>query len=231
MEVEVVSTGTAGGIDRPVSVVLVDDHKMFVQSMARLLAAQSDVAVVALAGDAAGAMDAVREHHPDVVLMDNRLPDGRGTDVAARIRDAYPETKVVMLTADEDEVVLLAAVEAGCAGYVTKIGSIEDVHAAILAAAAGEVVMTPAMLGRLLPMVRRQPQEEGPKLSERELEVLGLLAEGMSNSAISQRLFLSTHTVRNHVHAILSKLGAHSKLEAVSLAVRRGVIRFPISDR
>jgi two-component system response regulator DevR len=90
--------------------------------------------------------------------------------------------------------------------------------------------MTPAMLSRLLPMVRRLPQEEGPKLSERELEVLGLLAEGLSNAAISERLFLSTHTVRNHVHAILSKLGAHSKLEAVSLAVRRGVIRYPISD-
>ena len=221
------STGTTSQAGRAVTVVLVDDHKMFGQSMARLLGGHAGLSVVALAGDAAGAMEAVRRHRPDVVLMDNRLPDGRGTDVAAQIRSEHPEAKVIMLTADEDEVVLLAAVEAGCAGYVTKTSSVEEVHAAILAAHAGEVVMTPAMLGRLLPMVRRQPQETGPKLSERELEVLRLLADGLSNAVISEQLFLSTHTVRNHVHAILGKLGAHSKLEAVSIAIRRGVIRYP----
>jgi len=222
-----VSTGTTGETGRAVSVVLVDDHKMFGQSMARLLSLRPEISVVALAGDAAGAIEAVKRHKPDVVLMDNRLPDGLGTDVAGQIRVQHPDTKVVMLTADEDEVVLLAAVEAGCAGYVVKTSSVEDVEAAILAAHAGEVVMTPAMLGRLLPMVRRQPQEAGPKLSERELEVLRLLADGLSNAVISEQLFLSTHTVRNHVHAILGKLGAHSKLEAVSIAIRRGVIRYP----
>jgi len=222
-----VSTGTTGETGRAVSVVLVDDHKMFGQSMARLLSLRPEISVVALAGDAAGAIEAVKRHKPDVVLMDNRLPDGLGTDVAGQIRVQHPDTKVVMLTADEDEVVLLAAVEAGCAGYVVKTSSVEDVEAAILAAHAGEVVMTPAMLGRLLPMVRRQPQETGPKLSERELEVLRLLADGLSNAMISEQLFLSTHTVRNHVHAILGKLGAHSKLEAVSIAIRRGVIRYP----
>lgn len=220
-------TETTGGSGGVVTVVLVDDHKMFLQSMGRLLGQFPRLAVVALAGDGAGALDAVRHHRPDVVLMDNRLPDRLGTDVAAQIHEEHPDTKVVMLTADEDEAVLLAAVEAGCAGYVTKLSSVEDVEAAVLAAHAGEVVMTPAMLGRLLPMVRRQPQEPGPKLSERELEVLGLLADGLSNAEIAERLFLSTHTVRNHVQAILIKLGAHSKLQAVSFAVRRGVIRYP----
>ncbi len=221
------STGTTGKAGRAVKVVLVDDHKMFGQSMARLLSGHVGLSVVALAGDAVGAMEAVRRHRPDVVLMDNRLPDGRGTDVAAQIRSEHPDCKVVMLTADDDEAVLLAAIEAGCAGYVVKTSSVDEVHAAILSAHAGEVVMTPAILGRLLPMVRRQPQDTGPKLSARELEVLRLLAEGLSNALISQRLYLSTHTVRNHVHAILGKLGAHSKLEAVSIAVRQGVIRFP----
>ena len=207
--------------------MLVDDHKMFAQSMSRLLGQLPGLSIVALAGDAAGALEAVRRHRPDVVLMDNRLPDGRGTDVAAQIRVEHPATKVVMLTADEDEVVLVAAIEAGCSGYVTKLGSVEEVEAAVLAAHAGEVVMTPAMLGRLLPLVRRQPQEVGPKLSERELQVLRLLADGQTNSEIAEALFLSTHTVRNHSQAILTKLGAHSKLQAVSIAIRRGVIRYP----
>lgn len=222
-----VTTGTTGQSGRAVTVVLVDDHKMFGQSLARLLGQQPGVSVVALAGDAAGAMEAVRRHRPDVVLMDNRLPDGRGTDVAARIRAEQPEAKVVMLTADDDEVVLMAAVEAGCAGYVIKTSSVEEVHSAILAAHTGEVVMTPAMPGRLPPMVSAPPEEAGPKLSERELQVLRLLAGGLTNTVISEQLFLSTHTVRNHVHAILGKLGAHSKLEAVSVAIRRGVIRYP----
>jgi DNA-binding NarL/FixJ family response regulator len=215
----------AGG--HRISVVLVDDHKMFIQSLAKLLGQSPALSVVALADSGTAALEAVRRHEPDVVLMDNGLPDGPGTGVAEQIRVTHPHTKVVILTADENENVLLAAIEAGCAGYVTKLGTVDEVVSAVLAAHGGEVVMPAAMLARLLPRVMRQPAADLPRVSQRELEVLGLLAQGVSNAEIADRLYLSLNTVRNHVQAILGKLGAHSKLEAVAIAVRKGLIRYP----
>lgn len=212
----------------PITVVLVDDHVMFVQSMARLLADQPGISVVGLSDTGTGALEAVRRHEPDVVLLDQQLPDGRGTDVAVRILAQLPRTKVVMLTASEDEDVLLAAIQAGCAGYVTKLHPIDEVVSAVRAAHAGEAVMPPAMLARLLPRVGRNEGDSRAKLSKRELEVLTLMADGLTNGAIGERLYVSTYTARNHVQNILTKLEAHSKLEAVSLAVRQGIIRYPL---
>src|SRR5262249_14798065 len=126
--------------------------------------------------------------------------------------------------ANTSEGLLLAAVEAGAAGFVTKSGSIDEVTAAIRAAAAGEAVVAPAMLSRLLRRVVRNEHGIGADLTTREREILGLLAEGVSNAAIADRLPVSVYTVRNHVANLSTKLGAHSKLEALSIAVREGLL-------
>jgi len=205
-------------------VLLVDDHEMFAQGLARLLEVEDDITVVGTASGAHDAREAVLREPPDIVLMDYRLADGDGAEATAMIKAESPMTKVVMLTAVSDDAVLLAAIEAGCSGFVSKTNAVEEVVAAVRAAHAGEALISPAMLARLLPKLRRSSEPSGAELTSRELEVLTLLAEGLANQAIAEKLTVSVHTVRNHVQNILTKLKAHSKLEAVAIAVRRGLI-------
>ncbi len=208
--------------------MLVDDHQMFVESLASLLLRVPGIEVVAATTTGAEAMAAVRSKLPDVVLMDYELPDRRGTDLAADILAEHPTTRVVMLTATTDGSVVAAAIAAGCSGYVTKDRAAEEVVAAVRQAHAGELVIpSSSALSPVRPRVSPdQPVGEEPPISKRELEVLQLMAEGLSTTAMAGRLFVSSHTVRNHVQHILAKLGAHSKLEAVSIAVRSGVLYY-----
>jgi two-component system, NarL family, response regulator DevR len=222
-------TGLAVGQDRAdgrtITVMLVDDHQMFVESLASLLFRVPGLRVVAAATNGAEARAAVRARQPDVVLMDYELPDGRGTDLAAEIVAENPSTRVVMLTATDDGNVVAAAIAAGCSGYVTKDRAAEDVVTAVRLAHAGELVMPPPSLSQLRSQVGPDGSGgEEERISKRELEVLQLMAEGLTTAAMAARLFLSSHTVRNHVQHILAKLGAHSKLEAVSIAVRSGLL-------
>ncbi|MGZ4210762.1 MAG: response regulator [Actinomycetota bacterium] len=209
------------------TVLVTDDHQMFAQGLARSLAEHDDITVVGTAGTVEEAVAAARLHRPDVVLMDYELPDGTGVDAAERIRADLPETKVVMVTSYTDEAVLVRAIEAGCSGYVTKHKVVEEVVSAVRAAAAGEALISPAMLARLLPKLRPTKRGIGADLTSREIEVLSLLAEGLPNQAIAYRLVISVHTVRHHVQNIITKLQAHSKLEAVATAAREGIIRYP----
>lgn len=213
----------------PVRVLLVDDHQMFVESLGRLLATHPGIDVVAVATTSAAGVAAAAESRPDVVLVDYDLPDGDGVSTAIAIRTADPEVMVVMLTGSADDRVLLAAIDAGCTGFITKDRAADEVIDAVLRAAAGEPLITTQQLAQLLPQLtaRRRP---GPALTEREQELLLLIAEGLTNKAIAGRLNLSIHTVRNYVQQTLTKLGAHSKLEAVATAVRAGLIRFPPAE-
>jgi DNA-binding NarL/FixJ family response regulator len=152
------------------------------------------------------------------------LPDGLGTDAARFIREENPDIKIVMLTGFPDDAILVAAIEAGCSGYITKDSAVGEAISAVRAAHAGEALISPAMLARLLPKLRRDYRGVGSSLTDREREVLNLLAQGSQNSTVADQLFLSVNTVRKHVQSILSKLGAHSKLEAVAVAVREGII-------
>jgi two-component system response regulator DevR len=167
----------------------------------------------------------VRMHEPDVVLMDYELPDGDGAVATERIKAEVPATQVVMVTSFDDETVLVRAIEAGCSGFITKHKAIQEVSSAVRAAHAGEALISPSMLARLLPRLRQNPRGLGADLTPREVEVLKLLADGVSNQQIAEKLVLSMHTVRNHVQNVITKLGAHSKLEAVATAVREGIIR------
>ena len=211
--------------DQPtIHVALVDDHALFSQSLSMALEAYDDVEIVGRADRLGTGVALVSKHQPDVVLLDYRLPDGDGVAGALRIKEESPQTKVVIVTAVEDESVLTAAMEAGCAGFITKSASVDELIGAVRMAAAGEAVISPALLLRLLPRLQRREEPARVELTSRELDVLRLLAAGLSNAAIADELSLSVNTVRNHVANLLLKLGVHSKLEALSVAVRDGLV-------
>jgi DNA-binding NarL/FixJ family response regulator len=213
--------------DQMIKVMVVDDHRMIQQALTRAVDDQTDMRVVATASSVEEAVATARLHAPDVVLMDYELPDGNGVEAATRIRSERPETKVVMVTSYTDDTVLVSAIEAGCSGYVTKHKAVEEVVNAVRAAHGGEALISPSMLARLLPKLRPNKRGIGTDLTERELEVLKMLAEGKSNQGIADTLVISVHTVRHHVQNVITKLNAHSKLEAVAAAAREGIIRYP----
>jgi DNA-binding NarL/FixJ family response regulator len=208
----------------PLRVLIVDDHEVFADGLAALLSGEPDVAVAGIASGVADAGALAAQVRPDVVLMDYELLDGTGIEATLAVRSACPTASVVMLTSYSDDTVLLAAIEAGCSGFLTKHRAGREVVDAVRTAAAGEVLISPALLARLLPRLRREPIRAASALTARELQVLELLAEGLSNHAIADRLSVSHNTVRNHVQNLLAKLDAHSRLEAVATAVRQGLV-------
>ncbi len=214
-----------------VGVLLVDDHRMFGESLARLLADEPGIDVLAVATSGEEALKLASALRPKVVLLDQEMPDRDGVSVAAELKARDPDQMVVMLTSSTDDRVLLGALEAGCSGFLTKDRAAAEVAETVRAAAAGDAVIAPAMLARLLPQLNKQQQQQtvGSDLTEREIELLRLMAQGHANKTMANTLFLSVHTVRNRVQSILTKLGAHSKLEAVSIAVREKLIDYPPS--
>jgi DNA-binding NarL/FixJ family response regulator len=211
------------GADEALSVVIVDDHAVFAQSLATALEEIDGVDPVGTAYSVADGLALIEELMPDVAVVDYRLRDGRGSDIVRALHDSAPAVRVVILTAAEDDAAFLDALEAGCAGYVTKDRPLEEVVAAVTAAAAGELAVAPAMLARALSQLPRDADRSG-RLTPREREILELVAQGMSNKAIAAELSLRLNTVRNHVQNVLTKLDAHSKLEAVAIATREGIL-------
>ncbi len=207
-----------------VRVLVVDDHQMFAASLAHALESEPDLLVVGQATSVAEAQNLVASTAPDVVLLDHRLPDGDGVSAIAGLHAVRPSAQIVVLTATASDRVLVAAMEAGAAGFIAKTQRLSDVIEGVRAAAQGESVVSAKLLSRLLPRLRRQAGGAGADLTEREREILDLLAHGLSNADIAQQLTISVHTVRNHVANLSAKLGAHSKLEALSIAVREGLV-------
>jgi DNA-binding NarL/FixJ family response regulator len=211
----------------PISVLIVDDHRMFAESLARLLADEPGIDVVGTAATGAGGIEMANRLLPQVVLVDYQMPDLDGVATAAEIKRRHPDQMVIMLTASNDDRVLLAAIDAACSGFLTKDRAAVEVADAVRSAAAGEAVISPALLARLLPKLNRTQPAIGSDLTEREREILELVARGLTNKAIAAELHLSVNTIRNYVQYILNKLAAHSKLEAVATAVREGIIDYP----
>jgi DNA-binding NarL/FixJ family response regulator len=204
-------------------VLVCDDHAVLADGLAAVLDREPDLEILPVVGSVEAAVDALAGG-PDVVLMDYELADGNGVDATRRIKEARPETAVVMLTSFTDEEVLLGAVEAGCSGFLTKHTPATEVVGAVRAAAAGEALISPAMLARLLPRLRSGQHRPGYDLTPRERTVLGLLARAATSEEMASELGISTNTVRNHVQNLLVKLGAHSRLEAVAIAMREGLL-------
>ncbi|HXZ98879.1 MAG TPA: response regulator transcription factor [Candidatus Binatia bacterium] len=219
-----------GAPSHPIRVFVVDDHRMFSQAVAAALDEESDMLVVESVGSLEEARRRLEVIEVDVILLDQRLPDGQGTHAAAELRAIRPNARVVLVTAAAEASVLSEALAAGCVGFVTKGDSIEELAAAVRAAATGATAVSPSMLGRLTGGNGRGSPLAEP-LTPRETAVLLFLADGLSNEEISRRLFISIHTLRNHIQSIISKLGAHSKLEAVSIAIREGLITAPSVER
>ncbi|HEX7187272.1 MAG TPA: response regulator transcription factor [Actinomycetes bacterium] len=219
--------GGAGGVSRTTRLLIVDDHDMFADSLRLALSAETDLEVVGTAATLAQAKNMIATTAPDVVLLDHRLPDGLGVEAIADLRVIRPEANIVVLTASAEDSMLVAATEAGCAGFILKTSPLDELVAAVRTAAAGEIMVSSELLGRLLNRLHHQYEQPASDLTAREREILQLIAEGLTNGTIATRLFISVNTVRNHVQSILAKLGAHSKLEALSVAIRDGLIEPP----
>jgi two-component system, NarL family, response regulator DevR len=211
----------------PISVVIIDDHRMFADSLGRLLADEDDIEVLGIAYSGEDGIRIALGTTPKVVLVDYQMPGSDGVAVAGQIKAQVPGVMIVMLTGTIDDTVLLAALEAGCSGYVTKDRAASEVANAVRIAAAGEALVSPRDLAGLLARFSRNYHAVGSDLTDREREILVLLSRGTANRDIADRLHLSVNTIRNYVQTILGKLNAHSKLEAVANGVRDGVIRVP----
>jgi DNA-binding NarL/FixJ family response regulator len=204
-------------------VLIVDDHQLFSDALVRLLD-EAGIHVTGTARSVAEATQLAGRDAPDVVLVDYLLPDGDGPQAMASIRSRAPNAKVVIVTALNDDATLAAALDAGCDGFVTKDRAAEDLLAAVAMVQRGEIAVRPEHLTRALAYLRTRPLGVGT-LTKREREVVAFLAEGLSNADIGRRLSISTNTVRNHMQSLLSKLGARSRLEAVAIAARQGLVR------
>jgi DNA-binding NarL/FixJ family response regulator len=204
-------------------VLIVDDERLFAELLRVALRNADGIEVVDVVHDVQTAVRRMSELRPDVVLADYHLPDGTGSDIARTVRATLPETSVLILTGDPSVSTLSDVARSGAVGHLTKDRPFEEVVDGVRAAALGEILFAPSELQRLLLERESRPRPLEP-LTARELEVLQLLAEGASTTQASDQLGISSATLRAHVQAILRKLGAHSRLEAVAEAARLGVI-------
>jgi len=214
-----------------IRVVIADDQDLVREGLRMMLEAEADIEVVGEAGNGAEALDAARAHDPDVLLMDIRMPELDGLEATARLVGSNARTRVLVLTTFDLDEYVYRAMKAGASGFLLKDANREQLAAAVRTVAAGEALLAPAITRRLIEdFCRRPPPSAGPpaaadELSPRELEVLRLLAQGMSNAEIAGELFLSGATVKSHVARILSKLDLRDRVQAVVLAYESGIAR------
>jgi NarL family two-component system response regulator LiaR len=213
--------------ERPIRVLLVDDHAVVRKGLRALLDRESGIEVTDEAEDGEDAVRAADRFHPDVILMDLEMPGIGGIEATRRIADNHPDTRIVVLTSHASEEDVFPALKAGAFGYLLKHSAPEDVLQAIRQAYRGETVLHPAIARMVLHELHRAPQPKQPAttdpLSERELEVLRLVAQGMSNQEIASALVVGEATVRSHVSAILRKLQLASRTQAALYALRQGL--------
>jgi DNA-binding NarL/FixJ family response regulator len=218
-------------VDETLKVLIVDDHALFRRGLQMVLKQEDDIEVVGEAGDGHEAVEKATELMPDVVLMDVRMPRRSGIEATEQIKDLLPHVKILMLTISDEEADLYDAIKAGASGYLLKEISIDEVADAIRSVWAGQSRISPSMASKLLTefaaiskRAEERQQLPAPRLTEREMEVLKLVAQGMNNRDIAKELFISENTVKNHIRNILEKLHLHSRMEAVVYAVREKLL-------
>lgn len=219
---------------KPIRVLLVDDHELVTDALSRLLNREPDIEVVGIASTVQEARDLAREPL-DVVLMDYRLPDGTGADATRAIKARWPTTRVVMLTAFNDDDTVLESIQAGADGYLTKGHAVDEVVSAVRAADAGETLLPRSVILAIARRVaeahdRGAAREPVEPLTPRELEILRALTEGLPSAEICRRLSIAPNTIRSHLQNIMGKLHVHSKLEAVAFALRHRLVEPPRAD-
>ena len=197
-----------------------------------LLGVEDDIEVVGEAGDGVAATELAAATVPDVILMDVRMPKRSGIEACLAIKEVAPTARIIMLTVSDEEADLYEAVKNGASGYLLKDSSIDEVAQAVRVVADGQSLISPSMAIKLLDEFKQMSRADRhqvptPRLTERELEVLKLVAQGLNNREIAKRLFISENTVKNHVRNILEKLQLHSRMEAVMYAVREKLLDIP----
>ena len=221
-------------------VLIVDDQRIVREGLVTLLGLLPGIEVAGAAGDGDEALRLVAEQAPDIALMDLRMPGMDGVEATRRIRAEHPGTQVVALTTYADDSSILAAVQAGARGYLTKDAGAREIEAAIEAVRAGRTLLEPKVQARLLDALaggtdRPDPPSSPPQLPDgltrREAEVLALIAQGLSNQDISARLFVSEATVKTHINNLFSKIGARDRGQAVAYAYRQGLEKIPDAQR
>jgi two-component system response regulator DevR len=206
--------------------MLCDDHELVRRGLSSVLEDAGGIEVVAEAGDADAALKAVEASHPDVVIMDVRLPGRSGIEACREIRSAFPDIKVLMLTAHSDDEALFSSIMAGAAGFVLKQVRGGDLVGAVRQVARGESLLDPTVTARVLARLRGEGTQANDGMSEltsQERKILDLVAEGMTNRQIAEKVFLAEKTVKNYVSNILLKLGLSRRAEAAAFMARRNV--------
>jgi len=212
-----------------IKILVVDDHAIVREGVRMILAKEGDLEVVGEAGDGQQALDLTERAQPDVVIMDISMPGMGGIEATQTIRAKHPEVQVLALTMHEDESYVFQLLRAGAAGYVLKRAAAQDLVQAVRAAAKGEAFLYPSVARKVVEDYLRRVEsgEERQRydgLTTREKEILTLIAQGLSNQQIAEKLFISIKTVQTHRAHILEKLGLHDRTELVRYAIRKGLI-------
>jgi DNA-binding NarL/FixJ family response regulator len=210
-----------------VRVLVVDDNELLRAGLVTVLSSEPRIEVVGEASDGPGAVDLVRRHRPDLVLMDVEMPGGDGITATARIRELAPEVRVLVLTMFDLDDYVLEALQAGASGFLLKTTPPDGLVDGVLRCAAGETTLGPSVIARLVDTYVHRPAVEKPpgleELTDRELDVLRSMARGLSNAEVAAELYLAETTVKTHVARILTKLGVRDRVQAVVLAHRSGL--------
>ena len=208
-------------------ILICDDQAVVRDGLELLLSLEKDLQVIGTARDGAEALELTAKHQPDLALMDLKMPGMNGIEATRQIRARFPQVKVLVLTTYDDDEWLFDAIRAGACGYLLKDTPREKVVEAIRGTAAGRSFVDPAVAGKLLDQVASRQSQPASlltgKLTERETDVLRLLAKGLTNAEIAAQLYISEGTVRNHVSAILDKLGVSDRTQAAVIAVQHGL--------
>ena len=211
-----------------ITVLIVDDHEVVRLGLKSALEAETDIVVVGDASDGASGVSEAEAHRPAVVLMDVRMPEMDGIEACRAIRESLPDTRVVMLTSYTDDDAVMSSIMAGACGYLLKNTGKAELVEAVRRASRGESLLDPAIttpiMSRLRELSAKEEDREVALLSDREREILGLVARGLTNRQIAESLIISPNTVRNHVSRILEKLDMSRRSEAASFATRHGLV-------
>jgi DNA-binding NarL/FixJ family response regulator len=214
-----------------IKVAIIEDHQILVDALELMLQRDQEFSFVGAAHTIRGGLDLIQRTQPDVLLLDIQLPDGNGYELVPRVIDTSPNTHVVVLTSYTDEETILRAVELGVSGFLPKSASLKDFFQAIRRAAEGEMIMPPNLLIGLLRRTHHESSATAANLptqeilTRREFQILTCLAAGKSGNTIATELEITPLTVRTHVRNLMSKLGVHSRLEAVAFGVKHGMIQ------